>query len=88
MTKFDWGNFDLVALLQSKVAIGALITIITSGLSIAGHTIPADGQQTLVDNLSKICEGLAFFAGLFTLHARTTAQAENATTILPKKDAP
>lgn len=83
--KLDWKNIDLVALLKSQVVIGAFITIVTSALSLAGHTIPAGDQQSLVDNVTKICDGLAFFAGLFTLHSRVTAQPENQSVIVPKK---
>lgn len=86
--KLDWKNTDWAALLRSQVAIGAFITIFTSGLALAGHTIPAEGQQTLVDNVTKICDGLAFFAGLYTMHARVTAQPEGQTVIVPKKDPP
>lgn len=88
MTKLDWGNIDWSALLKSQVARGAFIAILTSALSLAGHTIPAGDQQTLVDNVTKICDGLAFFASLYTMHARVTAQPEGQSVIVPKKDQP
>ena len=86
MNKMDWKNIDWSALFKSQVAIGAFVTIITSALSLAGHTISAGDQQVLVDNVTKICDGLAFFAGLYTMHARVTAQPEGQTVIVPKKD--
>lgn len=81
----DWKNIDFQALFASQVARGAFVAIITSALSLAGHTIPAGDQQALVDNITKICDGLAFFASLYAMHARVTSQAESATTIIPKK---
>ena len=85
MAKLDWRNIDLQALFASNVVRGALVAIITSALSLAGHTIPAGDQQTLVDNVTKICDGLAFLAGLYTMHARVTAQPEQQSVIIPKK---
>ena len=81
----DWKNIDLVALLQSRVVWGSLVTIIASIGAITGHTIDAGQQQQIVVDLANGAEAIATIAGVFTLHARVTAQPTPDDTIVPKK---
>jgi hypothetical protein len=82
----DWKNIDWGALLSSKIALGAIVTIITGAAAIAGHAIPFDQQSQLSDGLSQIAGGISTIAGVWTLYHRSVAQPETTATIIPKKD--
>lgn len=82
----DLKNIDWSAFLQSRVVWGSFVTVIASVAAVAGHTIDAGQQAVLVNDLANGASGIATLAGLFTFHARVTAQPSNQTVIIPAKD--
>jgi hypothetical protein len=84
--KLDWKNIDWGALISSKIALGAIVTIITGAAAIAGRAIPYEQQSQLSDGLSQIAGGISTIAGIWTLYHRSVAQPETTATIIPKKD--
>jgi hypothetical protein len=86
--KLDWKNVDYVALLQSRVVWGSVVTIVATIGALTGHTLNAGEQSQMVNDLANGAEAIATIAGVFTLHARVTAQATDATTIIPTKTLP
>ena len=84
----DLKNIDYIALLQSRVVWGSVVTIVATIGALTGHTINSGEQSQMVNDLSNGAEAIATIAGIFTLHARVTAQAGTATTIIPQKTQP
>jgi len=84
--KLDWKNIDWSALFGSKIALGAIVTILTGAAAISGHAIPVDQQSQLSNGLSQLFGGISTLAGLWTLYHRSVAQPETTATIVPKKD--
>jgi hypothetical protein len=81
----DWKNINWGALLSSKIALGAIVTVITGIAAISGHAIPIDQQSDLSNGLSQIAGGVSTLAGIWTLYHRSVAQPETTATIIPKK---
>jgi len=84
----DWKNIDWSALLGSRIALGAIVTIVTGAAAISGHAIPLDQQSDLSNGLSQVAGGISTIAGVWTLYHRSVAQPETTATIIPKKDQP
>jgi len=85
MKNLDWKNINWSALLGSKIALGAIVTIITGLAAISGHAIPLDQQSDLSNGLSQILGGISTLSGAWTLYHRSVAQPETTATIVPKK---
>lgn len=85
IVKLDWKNVDWSALAGSKVAVGAIVAVITGAVSIGGHAVPFDQQSQLSEGVSQILGGISTLAAVWALFHRVTAQPETATTIIPKK---
>lgn len=85
MAKLDWANIDWAALLGSKVVISNIVTIIATAAAITGHNLPDSMQSQLMDLFTQLFALLATFSAVYSTYHRISAQAEDATTIIPKK---
>lgn len=83
--KMDWKNIDISALLGSKVAVGAIVTIITGIASISGHAIPFEQQSQMSNDISQILGGVSALAGMWTFYHRAVADPTQAAVIVPPK---
>jgi len=84
----DWGNINWAALGASKVLIGNAVTFVSLAAAITGHALPESMQSQLTDLLTQGVTVIAAAGVLYSSFHRMTAQAEDATTILPKKSTP
>lgn len=82
----DWKNTDWGALLHSQVAMGSIVAIISGAIAITGHALPADQQTAITNGVTQIFQGLGELATVYALFHRVTAQPENASVIVPKKN--
>jgi hypothetical protein len=84
--KLDWKNIDWGALAGSKVLIGNAVTLIAGIAAITGHALPNSMQSQLTDLLTQAATLVATAGAFYSAYHRTVAQAEDATTIVPRKD--
>ena len=81
----DLKTIDWSALAGSKVIIGNVVTILSTIVAITGHSLPADMQSQLTDLIAQVFTVLATVSAVYSTYHRATAQASDATTIIPKK---
>lgn len=82
----DWKNIDWSELLRSQVMITSTVSIICIVATITGHAIPDESKSDLVKALTDLASVVALISTSWTIKARATAQPENMTVIVPKKD--
>ena len=88
MNKLDWGKIDFSALLSSQVVRGNIVTIICTIAAITGHNLPDSMQSQLTDLVTQLLTLAATISAVYSTYHRATAQAGDATTIVPQKPTP
>jgi pyridoxine/pyridoxamine 5'-phosphate oxidase len=83
--KLDWRNIDWSALAKSQVLIGHGVTLVAGAAAVAGFTLSPDRQSNLTNWLSMAAAFVAATGTLYSSFHRITAQAADATIIIPKK---
>jgi hypothetical protein len=101
MAKLDWRNIDWAELAKSNVIRGNAVAIIAGSVlavsMLTGQHIDPNSQQAIAQGVNQVADGIVsiiqgitaisvVLGAVWSLFHRLVAQAEDAATIIPKKD--
>jgi hypothetical protein len=67
----------------SRTMWAAVVTVLASGLALAGHTIPPEQQSQLTNGLADLANGLSVVAGLAAAYYRSRTSVGIKSQIIP-----